>query len=110
MLALPASGQDLPPVTPEETAAAIAAVEAAGLSDTAYRALWCAGAYSVIGQSQPRDTLYRQAAMLLIHTGMDEAAFTAIAEHVYRVALSQMRTGTTTRDFSDADCSLALTP
>lgn len=122
-LATPALGQDLPAITPEESAAAVAAVEAARLGDEAYRALWCAGSFSALHASQiaaaepgaaqgsatARESLYREAAVVLLAAGFEEAAFTAIADDVYRVALSQMRTGGTARDFTEEECAAAAT-
>ena len=120
-LALPAFAQDEPAITPEETAAATAAVGAANLSDAVYRNLWCAGLYSRqysdrIAAAEPgaaqqfagtRDALYRKAAVELLAAGMTEPEFTAIAENVYRVALSQTRVGATARDFTDEQCAEA---
>jgi hypothetical protein len=124
LLASPALAQDAPEITPQETAAAIAAVEAAALSDTAYRALWCAGLYSQrndagVAAAEPgaaqssadaRDRLYREAAVELLAAGLAEPQFTTIAENVYRVVLSQTKVGGTARDFTDEDCATVSAP
>jgi hypothetical protein len=124
VLAPPALAQDEPEITPEETAAATAAVEAASLSDTAYRNLWCAGLFSQRYSSQvaaaepgsaqqsanARDALYRRAAVELLAAGLAEPEFTAIAENTYRVVLSQTRVGATARDFTDEACEAASAP
>jgi hypothetical protein len=118
MLASPVMAQDEPEITAEQTAAATAAVEAANLSDAAYRNLWCAGSYSKQYSSQvaaaepgaaqqsanARDALYRKAAVELLAAGMTEPQFTAISENVYRVVLSQTGVGATARDFTDEQC------
>lgn len=124
-LASPAAAQDLPGITAEETAAAVAAVDAAALSDTAYRNLWCAGRYALshatemaaaeTGAAQQsatsRDALYRKAAAELLAAGLAEGAFTAVAEDVYRVALSQMRAAdANARDFTDTECAAGAGP
>jgi hypothetical protein len=121
-VAAPAVAQDLPEITAEETAAAVAAVEAAGLSDAAYRNLWCAGSYALLnarqvtaaepGEAQQsatvRDAFYRKAASELFAAGLTETEFTAIAENVYRVALSQERTAVAAaRDFTEGECAAA---
>jgi hypothetical protein len=124
MLVSPAAAQDEPEITPDETAASTAAVEAANLSDDVYRDLWCAGLFSQrystqVAAAEPgaaqqsadaRDALYRKAAVGLLATGMTEPQFTAIAENVYRVVLSQTRVGTTARDFTDEACEAAKAP
>ena len=118
-LASPVLAQDEPEITPEEIAAATAAVEAANLSDTAYRNLWCAGLYSQrhaeqVAAAEPgaaqqsagaRETLYRRAAVELLAAGLTEPEFTDIAENVYLVVLSQTRAGSTARDFSNEQCA-----
>ncbi len=120
-LASPALAQDESEITPEETAAAIAAVEAANLSDAVYRNLWCAGLYSQkysaeTAAAEPgtaqtsataRDDLYRKAAVDLLAAGMTEPEFTAVAENTYRVVLSQTKVGATARDFTDEQCAEA---
>jgi hypothetical protein len=121
LVALPALAQELPEITPEETAAAVAAIEAAALSDTAYRNLWCAGSLALRHTAQTmaaepgaaqrsaaaRDALYREAAVELQSAGLAEEEFTALAESVYAVVVSQTRSGGTALDFTEDDCAAA---
>ena len=124
VLAAPALAQDEPEITPEETAAATAAVEAANLSDTVYRDIWCAGLYShqyssQVAAAEPgaaqraadaRDDLFRKAAVDLLAAGLSETEFTGLAEAVHIVVLSQVRVGATATDFSDEACERARLP
>lgn len=121
LLASPAAAQDTPAptITPEETAAAVAAVEAANLAYPVYLSLWCAGLFAQQSAAslaaaepgaaqvaaEPRDALYRRAAADLLATGMTEAGFTAIAENMYRVVQSQTNAGSTAREFSNEQCA-----
>jgi len=123
-LAAPALAQDEPEITPEETAAATAAVEAANLSGSVYRDLWCAGLYShqyssQVAAAEPgaaqraadaRNDLYRKAAVDLLAAGLSEMEFTGLAESVHTVVLSQVRAGVTATDFTDQACETARLP
>ena len=121
-LATPALAQDAPATTPEETAAAIAAVESANLSETAYRNLWCGGLFAsrhatetqaaLTGAAQQsavsRDALYRKAAVELLAAEVPEPEFTALAENVYMVVQSQTAAAAAeARDFTDEACAEA---
>ena len=121
-LAVPAFAQELPDITAEQIAAASAAVEAANLSETTYRDLWCGGAFALkyalaVQAAQPgaaefsaaRDKLYRKAAVDLLAAGVTEGDFTELAENVFRVALGQTRSDdAATRDFTDEECETAV--
>lgn len=123
-LASPALAQDEPEITPEEIAAATAAIEAATPSDTVYRNLWCAGLYADrytagIAAAEPgvaqqaangRDVLYRRAAVELLAAGLSEPQFTALAENFHTVVASQTRVGAAARDFTDGACEAATAP
>jgi hypothetical protein len=60
--------------------------------------------------AEARDALYRKAAAELLAAGLSESQFTALAESVFTVVLSQTGAGEPARDFTDEACQAAALP
>lgn len=113
---------ELETYTPAEVDAATAAIEAAGLTDTAYQNLWCGSAFLIVSQmltntgdstsaasaTQYSDALFGKAAEELIAAGVNKEDFITLSGNFRIVAMSQ--TGSDAdADYTQEDCTNAAT-
>ena len=123
LVAAPAIAQDIESYTEAQVADAIAAIEAAELTDGAYQNFWCGAAFVIINQlltargmpddaaqaTAAADVLYDKAATEMIAAGMPEPEFTALSQNFRIVAISQTAEGAEA-DYSQEECTAAAQP
>lgn len=108
-------------VTAEQVQSATVAIEAAGLSDDAYKNLWCGAAFGMVKETltpegDPADVamldklqsaVFEKAAAELITAGVAKEDFEALAGNFYYLAVSQTTAEGGVADFTREECMAA---
>jgi len=108
-------------VTAEQLASATTAIEAAELSEGAYKNLWCGAAFGMVKESltpegDPADVamldalqsaVFEKAAAELMAVGVAQEDFEALAGNFYYLAVSQTSAEGGVADFTREECMAA---